>query len=593
MANNNKKKGKGDKGKGKGNKGNDLWGDGVSWLSSNFMPAWNPNDLFTTGRSVPFSSDLRGQSQKYLPLYVNNDGSTRSTTAFVLALDDLNSSVGFSQETYVLKEEWDTSAGSLSDYGFQQQLLIKNGQLFTSEGDGSLSLLANLNQIAFLVDGSSRPNAAPKLVNGGPFKETVIFIEDASDPDPRQLTSASEQYTGGAAVDVVYAGAGNDTIAGGGNNDKLRGEAGNDILSGNDGDDVMLGEAGNDTLYGGNSSSVIDSNAKVDYLNGGSGNDYLYGEAGSDILDGMAGDDFLDGGTDIDALFGSSGNDTLQAGSGGEFQTQYLDGGSGHDRLVGGANSNLNGYGETATDETQYDTLVGGEGVDTFVLGGSWGVSYFESGDGYAIIQNWDATQDSIQVAGSLNSYFVKTTNVIGAPDQTDTEIYYTDASGQSDRIAIVQDKVITVDNLSPSFTEPPPPPNSITGDSGNNRLVGTLDDDRLNGYGVTVNDRSQFDTLIGGAGGDYFVLGGTWGTSYIESGDGYAIIQDWEPHQDLIEVAGNLSQYRLEFKTVNGIGSAAQDTEIYFTNANGQSDRIAIVQDTKDVIIAKDFVLA
>ncbi|MEH1911183.1 MAG: hypothetical protein V7L05_05820 [Nostoc sp.] len=69
------------------------------------------------------------------------------------------------------------------------------------------------------------------------------------------------------------------------------------------------------------------------------------------------------------------GNDILYGGSNPTYSgNDSLYGGSGDDLLYGGAgNDRLDGY---STSGTEYDTLVGGDGSDTFVLGGSWGVSY-------------------------------------------------------------------------------------------------------------------------------------------------------------------------------------------------------------------------
>ncbi|NJO40748.1 MAG: hypothetical protein HC769_06620 [Cyanobacteria bacterium CRU_2_1] len=130
-----------------------------------------------------------------------------------------------------------------------------------------------------------------------------------------------------------------------------------------------------------------------------------------------------------------------------------------------------------------------------------------------------------------------------------------------------------------------------LDGGAGNDTLLGGSGDDRLNGYGTIVNDISQIDTLIGGAGVDRFVLGGDWGVSYVESGDGYAIIQDWQPGQDVIIQSNNSGQYTLQVKNV--IGSSAPDTEIYYS-ATGTSlgDRIAIIQDSTNVNIPRDFQL-
>ncbi|GAB4375681.1 MAG: hypothetical protein Kow00121_21720 [Elainellaceae cyanobacterium] len=128
-----------------------------------------------------------------------------------------------------------------------------------------------------------------------------------------------------------------------------------------------------------------------------------------------------------------------------------------------------------------------------------------------------------------------------------------------------------------------------LYGERGNDLLDGGSGNDILNGYGVGYVS-PEIDTLIGGAGNDTFVLGDSyWGVHYNEPGDGYAVIQDFKWWEDKIQVKGNASQYELQFKSVNGIGSSAQDTEIYFKGSSGL-ERIAIVQDTTNVIISADF---
>ncbi|NJR58555.1 MAG: calcium-binding protein [Cyanobacteria bacterium CRU_2_1] len=116
----------------------------------------------------------------------------------------------------------------------------------------------------------------------------------------------------------------------------------------------------------------------------------------------------------------------------------------------------------------------------------------------------------------------------------------------------------------------------TLEGGNGNDTLTGGKGSDRLNGYGTTITDHSRFDTLTGGEDGDEFVLGGSWGVSYVEAGDGYAVIEDWQS-TDTITVSGEERFYRLEVKNV--IGGAASDTEIYYSNGN-IFDRIAIIRD-------------
>jgi Ca2+-binding RTX toxin-like protein len=204
------------------------------------------------------------------------------------------------------------------------------------------------------------------------------------------------------------------------------GYGGNDFIWGNNGDDYIDGGAGNDTLRGwyGN-----------DSIFGGAGNDSLYGEVGNDLLVGGDGNDNLFGGLGNDRLFGDAGNDNLYGGDGND----YLVGEFGNDTLFGGnGNDRLNGYGDTVNNDSQFDNLYGGNGADTFVLGGSGGAYYNETGDGYAVIKDFDWREgDKIEVKGNASQYRLEYKTVAGIGSAAmDTEIYY-----GNDRIAIVQDK--------------------------------------------------------------------------------------------------------------------------------------------------------
>ena len=121
-----------------------------------------------------------------------------------------------------------------------------------------------------------------------------------------------------------------------------------------------------------------------------------------------------------------------------------------------------------------------------------------------------------------------------------------------------------------------------VIGNQLNNVITGNSARNKLNGYGKTVNDISQFDILIGGAGEDTFVLGEGSDVYYVESGDGYAVIQDWEPGIDKLQTA-NISDgiYTTKYISVDKIGDSRKDTEIYFSK-NGIQDRIAILQDVE-----------
>jgi hypothetical protein len=83
----------------------------------------------------------------------------------------------------------------------------------------------------------------------------------------------------------------------------------------------------------------------------------------------------------------------------------------------------------------------------------------------------------------------------------------------------------------------------------------------------------------------------------YNETGGGYAVIRDWDPRSgdidiehDRVQLPGNINQYKVEFTSVNGIGTSARDTEIYFRNNTGW-ERIGIIQDSTNFSLSRDAV--
>lgn len=334
----------------------------------------------------------------------------------------------------------------------------------------------------------------------------------------------------------------------------------------------------------------------VDQTGGAPGADFYFSDLGVEEGIAISGNGLLEGTSALDCLTGSNKNDTLN-GLGGD---DYMLAGLGKDSLNGGSGSDfLNGFGATASTAPQIDELVGGSGSDTFVLGGAWGVSYVEEGDGYALIQDWNADEDKIQIRNLPKGQYsleFRSINGIGSGAE-DTEIYFTDASGFKDRIAIIKDAT-DIDNPGSAddsgndfirFTAIDGG-RTIVGGVSNDNLTGNDADETLNGFGESASEAPQIDTLTGGYGLDTFVLGGFWGVSYVEEGDGYAVIKDWDANQDYIQVADVLGgTYSLD-KSRNVIGSGAKDTELYFTDSDGSRDRIGIVQDTANVQIGRDF---
>jgi Ca2+-binding RTX toxin-like protein len=144
----------------------------------------------------------------------------------------------------------------------------------------------------------------------------------------------------------------------------------------------LLGTADNDTQAGGAANDTIRGNAGIDYITGGDGDDSVFGNDGNDLLYGGRGNDSAFGGTGSDRLFGDEGGDIL----------------TGTDTAARGV--------------TEVDLLTGGVGSDQFVLGITVGVFYSDSSNtttsglsDYALIVDFNATEDTLQLSGSNLSY--------------------------------------------------------------------------------------------------------------------------------------------------------------------------------------------
>ncbi|MBD1849137.1 hypothetical protein H6F87_03805 [Cyanobacteria bacterium FACHB-502] len=327
------------KGKGRDRNSSSWWGDDANWWQpKDFIPAWIPLEQINSKMFIPFDSEISsGQFQKYLPLYVNNDGYKDGVNVLVLELEESNSSVGFSQEIYVLREVWDSVPGDAWEQNTDYMSYPESTSI-SGESEFSRSVVIEAQRRMFLVDETNQLINTPKLVYGGRFKEAIIVIEDAqSTVPPIKLDDSNNVYAVPIKTithtteingelrtfsrtefeaDVIYAGDGNDQIL---------------IPNYDVGELAVFGEAGDDLLRGVGRSSAL--------LNGGSGNDIL---SGGNILDGMAGDDILSmgggltGGSGNDLLF--QGRERMFGGDGIDFLSgsgtlYYLEGGAGADRF--------------------------------------------------------------------------------------------------------------------------------------------------------------------------------------------------------------------------------------------------------------------
>jgi Ca2+-binding RTX toxin-like protein len=327
--------------------------------------------------------------------------------------------------------------------GFRGEITIKPvGVISKKNDDGSIdedtlrgieTIIGNADRINS-IDASTAPGGAFINVNlsNNIQNNLSVFIPNGSSP-PTRLTFTVRNFRnvygtpnndtiigdggdnilhGNGGNDAIHGGAGNDTIDGGSGNDFLDGGLGNDILTGADGNDSVRGDAGNDTVNGGAGNDFLDGGLGNDFLGGGSGNDTLSGGLGNDALNGGSGNDALSGGSGNDTLSGGSGNDTLSGGLGNDF----LDGGLGNDVLTGDAGNDtihggagddtLNGTNAHARGFREIDSLEGGDGFDTFIIGDAAGSYYATQGNSDSVTIHDNFTQDfSIQL-GSGNYSF-------------------------------------------------------------------------------------------------------------------------------------------------------------------------------------------
>jgi len=137
-----------------------------------------------------------------------------------------------------------------------------------------------------------------------------------------------------------------------------------------------------------------------DVITASAGNDTVYGYAGDDLVDGGVGNDYIDAGIGNDVVFGGIGNDTLI-------------GGAGSDTLTGVA---FPTSGNPSPGLGEIDHLIGGAGIDTFVLGNASNVFYNDNNaasaglSDYAVISGFSTFEDFIRLKAPLTgvgSYFV------------------------------------------------------------------------------------------------------------------------------------------------------------------------------------------
>ncbi len=306
-----------------------------------------------------------------------------------------------------------------------------------------------------------------------------------------------------------------------------RGEGFERILDG-DADGIATVDIGAYELAGEPSVEIIGTE-EDDLLTGSNGADQISGLGGNDILQGLAGNDQISGGSGNDLIAAGNGNDTVT----GDGSSDDIVGGQGDDILDGNAGA------DRILGELGDDTINGGSGND--VLSG-----------------------------GEDNDL------VIGA--------------GGSDRLfgGSGNDDLIGRDGQ-----------DTLTGGLGNDSLNGGTNSDRLIGVNPLSAGVGEVDDLAGGGGTgrrrgrDTFVLGDE-DRVYYDDGDSltrgesdFALISDFDPSRDFIQLNGSPELYSLDFFTSES-GTVDADL-IYDPGVLARGEVIATLQDVSPDLTLSD----
>jgi Ca2+-binding RTX toxin-like protein len=234
---------------------------------------------------------------------------------------------------------------------------------------------------------------------------------------------------------------------------------------------LVNGEAGNDSLVGGSS---------FDSLSGGDDNDTLAGGGGADTLRGGSGADRLTGGDGNDLATGGAGNDT------------FIGTGTGRDSLYGEGDDDGFDLNEVA-DLTGW-IIDGGSGNDGVDLRGN--TLQLGTTLPFVSIEVLDIFNTQFVGTAGNDSYDFRPFNTFSFGFNEPLEIFSLNAGGGADTVF-----TSTVNLTGPGYDYA----NSLSGDGGDDSLVGSISRDSLSGGGdndVLIGAGAN-DTLVGGDGAD------------------------------------------------------------------------------------------
>ncbi|MCC5632179.1 calcium-binding protein [Nostoc sphaeroides CHAB 2801] len=278
--------------------------------------------------------------------------------------------------------------------------------------------------------------------------------------------SLDNYIIGNTVSNTLNGAAGNDTLDGGDGNDTLMGSSGNDILIGGLGSDRLDGGDGIDTTSYANASASITVNLALATAQTG-------GEATGDILQNI---ENLLGSNFDDTLIGNSSNNILNGG----FGSDSLTGGTGNDNYIVDSAGDI--VTETSTIATEIDTVqtfvsyILGDNLESLLLLGTDNIDGAGNNLNNTLSGN---SGDNILIGGlgsdRLNGVAgIDTASYINASAAVTVNLAVTTAQTGGEATG---DILQNIENLIGSnFND------TLSGNSGDNILIGGLGSDRLDG---------------------------------------------------------------------------------------------------------------
>lgn len=369
-----------------------------------------------------------------------------------------------------------------------------------------------------------------------------------------QLDNLGTVLTGGSGGEAIAGGTAADTLNGAGGDDTLQGGLGLDTLAGGLGDDsyflIAVGDE-NDVITEAAGDGIDTVTTVFDFDlpdnfenlnlngdvgpnegNGNSANNIITGGLFNDLMRGRDGDDELIGGGGVDTLLGQTGADTLTGGDGNDI----LNGGSGIDTLTGGAGNDL----YTVDNSNDVVTEQAGEGGSDRVNAFADFVNPLEV---EFLVGKFAAI--GLTLTGNAQVNRITGANKINSPDV-------------------------------------------ISGEGGNDKLVGLVGNDVINGG--AGNDRifgnSGADVIDGGIGND--VVSGQQGADQFVVGvaEGRDTVTDFNTAEDQVNlVAHNFADFAAVLAATTDINGTA-------TIALGGTNIVRLSGVLEADLAADDFIL-